>query len=83
MTTELSFLFERVNNFDSYPAGILPICGDESGNLFFPGGPGILNPEQGMISKKEFMIAGYQFDTRLNYLKAHGLKKNRLKTSPA
>jgi uracil-DNA glycosylase len=83
MTTELSFLFERINNFDSYPAGVRRICGDEPGNLFFPGGSGILNTERGMISSKKFMIAGYQFDTRLNYLKAHGLKKNRLKTSTA
>jgi len=83
MNTELRFLFEAIARFDRYPAGIQKICGNEQGNIFFPGGQGIFDPEQGKISDKEIMIAGYQFDRRMDFLKMHEKDQTKSRINPA
>jgi len=83
MATELEMLFDEINKFDYYPANIKRISGDIPESIFFPGGQGIFSKVPGSISDKEIMVVGDQFNYNLNMNKAHGLKKNRLKISPA
>ncbi|MCX6246152.1 MAG: hypothetical protein NTW10_00325 [Bacteroidetes bacterium] len=82
MTSELEILFSEIRKFNAYPAGIERICGDVPGNIFFPGGPGIFNAENGMISNREIMVVGPQFDSNLNFNKLHGWQEHWLRMTP-
>jgi hypothetical protein len=82
MTSELDILFSEIRKFNDYPAGIERICGDVPGNIFFPGGPGIYNAENGMISNREIMIVGPQFNSNLNFNKLHGWQEHWLRITP-
>ena len=82
MPTELESLFNEINKFEFYPSNIQRISGDISGNIFFPGGHGIFKKETGKISDKEIMVIGDQFTHNLDFNKAHGLKKDRMRISP-
>ena len=83
MSTDLQMLFDEINSFDYYPANVDPICGNRTGNIFFPGGTGLIKPGDSSISNKNIMIVSDQFNTTLDFNKFHGLKKQRVKITPA
>jgi hypothetical protein len=82
MPSDLQILFSEISKFNNYPAGIERICGDIPGNIFFPGGPGIFNAGDGIISDKQIMVVGLQFSTNLNFNKPHGWQAQRLRITP-
>jgi hypothetical protein len=83
MSAELQLLFGAIRQFDRYPSNIKRICGNEQGNIFFPGGKGIFDEETERISDKEIMITGYQFDRCLDYLQTPGIDQQISRTNTA
>lgn len=82
MKTELQTLFNEINKFSRYPQGIERISGNMPGNIFFPGGPGIYNHEDGKISNRKIMVVGPMFDINLNFNKLHGARDQKIRISP-
>src|SRR3954451_23113481 len=64
-------LFEMVNRFGDYPAGVVPMSGRISGTAFFPGGSGLWATHAGQplppMPIGGVLVLGHNFDSEAGF----------------
>ncbi len=77
---EIQLLFDMLDTFP-YPDTMKMVTGEILGQAFFPGGKGIFN-DGNIISDKEIMILGQDFDCETNYKKSKDQGKEDIVKNP-
>lgn len=65
--TEIQILFKETDRINSYPSEMIRVSGEIQCPSFFPGGKGLIDPEDSIVSDKNVMVLGQDFDTLKNY----------------